>query len=144
MNFPGGPNSVKLFLPLNQRLRRAAHLRPLFLSVLLAFSAGSTVYPAVKAFLRVATAETDILIDNVTTAGNATVVDGNTLETQSGICRIRLKDGSSVQFARESRGRLRNGAVDLEKGSLQVFGYTANANGLTIRAEKDASGTVSV
>jgi len=92
----------------------------------------------------VAMSEGNILINSSSAAGNATIFNGSTLETQSAASQIRLNDGARVQFASDSRGTVFTDHVDLQKGSASITGYSANANGLSVRADGKASATVSV
>jgi len=88
--------------------------------------------------------EGNILINSSSAAGNATIFDGSTLETQSASSQVRLNDGARLRLASDSRGTVFSDHVDLQKGSASITGYSANANGLNVRADGKASATVSM
>jgi hypothetical protein len=92
----------------------------------------------------VAMSEGNILINSSSAAGNATIFDGNTLETQSASSQVRLNDGARLRLASDSRGTVFSDHVDLQKGSASITGYSANANGLNVRADGKASATISM
>lgn len=92
----------------------------------------------------VAMSQGNIFIDSSATAGNATVFSGSTLETQSAGSHVRLNDGAQLRLASDSRGKVFNDHVDLQKGSASIKGYSANANGLTVRADGKASAAISL
>jgi len=92
----------------------------------------------------VAMSEGNILVNNSSAAGNATIFDGSTLETHSAASQIRLNGGAQLRLASESRGTVFSDHVDLQKGSASITGYSANASGLNVRADGKASATVSM
>jgi hypothetical protein len=92
----------------------------------------------------VAMSQGNIFIDSSATAGNATVFNGSTLETQSAISQVRLNGGAQLRLASDSRGTVFNDYVDLKKGSASIKGYSAHANGLTVRADGKASAAIEV
>src|SRR5580658_2571107 len=92
----------------------------------------------------VAMSEGNIVINSSSAAGNATIFDGSTLETQSASSQVRLNDGARLRLASDSRGTVFSDHVDLQKGSASITGYSANANGLKVRADGKASATVSM
>jgi hypothetical protein len=92
----------------------------------------------------VAMSQGNIFIDSSAAAGNATVFNGSTLETQSAGSQVRLEGGAQLRFASDSRGTVFSDHVDLQKGSASIKGYSANANGLNVRADGKASAAISV
>jgi len=92
----------------------------------------------------VAMSEGNILINSSSAAGNATIFDGSTLETQTTSSQVRLNDGARLRLASDSRGTVFSDHVDLQKGSASITGYSANANGLNVRADGKASATISM
>jgi hypothetical protein len=92
----------------------------------------------------VAMSDGNILINSSSAAGNATIFNGSTLETQSAASQIRLNDGARLRLSSDSRGTVFTDHVDLQKGSASITGYSANANGLNVRADGTASATVSM
>jgi len=92
----------------------------------------------------VAMSEGNIIINSSSAAGNATIFNGSTLETLSAASQIRLNDGARLRLASDSRGTVFSDHVDLQKGSASITGYSANANGLNVRADGKASATISM
>jgi hypothetical protein len=92
----------------------------------------------------VAMSEGNLLINSSSAAGNATIFNGSTLETMSTASQVRLNDGARLRLASDSRGTVFSDHVDLQKGSASITGYSANANGLNVRADGKASATVSM
>jgi hypothetical protein len=84
------------------------------------------------------------MVDSMQTPGNATIFEGNTVQTGTASSQVRLKDGGQVRFGTESRGKVFTDHVDLQQGSAQVSGYAAVANGLSIRPEGTGSVSVSI
>jgi hypothetical protein len=86
----------------------------------------------------------NIVIDSSTTAGNATIFNGSTLETQSASSQVHLSGGAQLRLASDSRGKVFSDHVDLQKGSANITGYSANASGLSVRADGKASAAISI
>jgi hypothetical protein len=57
---------------------------------------------------------------------------------------VRLNGGAQLRLASDSRGTVFSDHVELQKGSASIKGYSANANGLNIRADGKASAEISV
>lgn len=92
----------------------------------------------------VAMSEGNIVIDSASTAGNATIFNGDTVETQSAGSQVRLKDGAQLRLASESMATVYSDHIDLKKGSARITGYAANASGLNVRADGKSSASVSM
>jgi hypothetical protein len=92
----------------------------------------------------IAMSQGNIFINSSQTAGNATLFDGSTLETGSASSQVRLNGGAQLRLASSSRGTVFTDHVDLQKGSARIAGYAANASGLNVRADGNASATVSM
>jgi hypothetical protein len=92
----------------------------------------------------IAMSEGNILINSSASAGNATIFDGSTLETQTAASQVRLNGGAQLKLASDSRGTVYSDHVDLQKGSASIAGYSANANGLNVRADGKASAAISM
>jgi hypothetical protein len=107
-----------------------------------AFSFGMAT--AATPAIGVALSEGTIVLNDAQTPGNATVFNGTTLQTQRTSSQVRLKDGSQVRFDLESRGTLFSDHVDLQQGSARISDYSANANGLNVRASGDSSANVTM
>jgi hypothetical protein len=109
-----------------------------------AFFSSVALMSAAAPGIGIAMSQGNIFIDSSATAGNATVFNGSTLETQSAGSQVRLNGGAQLRLASDSRGTLFNDHVDLQKGSASIKGYSANAKGLNIRADGKASAAISV
>jgi len=107
-----------------------------------AFSFGMAV--AATPAIGVALSEGTIVINDSQTPGNATIFNGTTLQTQRTSSQVRLKDGAQVRFDLDSRGTLFSDHVDLQQGSARISDYSANANGLSVRAAGDSSANVTM
>jgi ferric-dicitrate binding protein FerR (iron transport regulator) len=68
----------------------------------------------------VALSSGSIMINNAKAEGNASIFDGNTIETGAASSRLQLKNGSSVQLSTSSRGKIYQDRLVLEKGGTQV------------------------
>jgi len=112
--------------------------------VALAFSSSLGLLSAATPGIGVAMSEGSVLINSSSAAGNATIFDGNTLETQSTASQVRLNGGARLRLASDSRGKIFTDHLELQKGSANISGYSANANGLNVRADGNASASVSM
>jgi hypothetical protein len=92
----------------------------------------------------VAMSEGTIVVNDAQTPGNATVFNGTTLQTQQTSSQVRLKDGAQVRFDLGSRGTLFSDHVDLQQGTARISDYSANANGLSVRASGASSANVTM
>jgi hypothetical protein len=110
--------------------------------VTVAFSLGMAA--AATPAIGVALSEGTIVVNDAQTPGNATVFNGTTLQTQRTSSQVRLKDGAQVRFDLDSRGTLFSDHVDLQQGSARISDYSANANGLSVRASGDSSASVTM
>jgi len=99
---------------------------------------------AVTPGIGVAMSEGSILINSSSAVGNATIFNGNTLETQTASSQVHLKGGAQLRLASDSRGTVFSDHVDLQKGSASITGYSANASGLNVRADGKASAAISM
>src|SRR2546423_3610808 len=88
-----------------------------------------------------------ITVDSAKTAGNATIFEGNTIETARASSRLQLNNGARVQLASDSRGKVYNDRLVLEKGATQFAGRKYEVNALSLRitgAEPNSSASVSM
>jgi hypothetical protein len=109
-----------------------------------AFSSGMALLSAATPGIGIAMSEGNILINNAKAAGNATIADGSTLETQTAASQVRLTGGAQLRLATSSRGTVFADHIDLQKGTARIAGYSANASGLNVRADGNSSATVSM
>src|SRR5579871_3313325 len=92
----------------------------------------------------VAMSQGNITVNDSSSAGNATIFNGNTLATGAASSQVRLNDGAQLRLASESRGKIFTDHIDLQKGSADITNYSASAGGLRVRAEGKASASVSM
>jgi hypothetical protein len=77
-----------------------------------------------------------VTVDNSVVAGNATVFDGNTVQTGATASRLQLNNGKLVQLGSESTARVYSDHMILEKGFGQSSGsYGVEANSLKISGD---------
>lgn len=102
--------------------------------------------PSLAAAIGVAIANGSFRIDSHVVVGNATLFEGNRLETDAATPELRLYGGARVRLAANSRGALFQDRLVLEKGMTEVEGgqaYRIEAHGLRLRPEgKDAAARV--
>ena len=67
-----------------------------------------------------AIANGDFTLDNQPVPGNATIFDGNTIETSENVSRVSLRTGTRVELAEASRGVFHRDYLKLEKGVTQI------------------------
>jgi hypothetical protein len=85
-----------------------------------------------------------VRLNNIEAAGNATVLDGSSVQTGGNSSSIRLNDGARIVFGADSRGTLSKDRLVLEQGSAKIAGYSAQASSLKINAGRDSSATVAL
>lgn len=106
------------------------------------------VLPAFSAAIGVAKAHGRFLVDSHPVAGNATLFEGNTLETAAASSELQLYSGVRMRLAPDSRGRVFGNRLELEKGSGELnggAGYRIEARGLRILAgSPGAAGRVAI
>jgi len=106
--------------------------------------AAASLLGAATQSIGVAMSDGSILINDAKTAGNATIFAGSTLQTQKGMSQVRMKDGAQFSLASESRAKIFADHVDMEKGTARFTGFSATANGLSIRADGATTASVSM
>ncbi len=92
----------------------------------------------------VVTSDGRFKLNNTETTGNVTVMDGSSFQTGRSSVSIRLNDGARITFAANSRGRINKDQLIFEKGSVEIAGYSLNANKLKINADHSSSATVTL
>src|SRR5260370_11714226 len=94
--------------------------------------------------LGTATARGSFTIDNASIAGNATLFEGNHIETGKASSQLQLNNGGRMQLAAESSGVVYRDRLVLEKGT-EGGNFQVEANSLRIRpASKTAGAQVSI
>jgi len=86
-------------------------------------------------------------VDNSPVSGSATVFEGTRIESRSGAPRVQLQNGSSFEFAPETRATIYGDRAVLEQGGGVVAGsampYSVQARSLSIQAaDRDGSARV--
>ena len=78
-------------------------------------------------------------VDGVKIDGNATVMEGNRIESGSGSTRLQLSNGNLLRLGSDSTGAFYRNRMVLEKGTGEVqtaaAGFLAEAAGLRVAAE---------
>ena len=88
--------------------------------LLAAISASVGVISAATPAIGVATSAGNIRINDSNTAGNATIFNGTTLETEAAMTRVHMKDGARLEFTSASQARLFSDHIDLQRGSARI------------------------
>ncbi len=116
--------------------------------IALILSAQISLLPAASPVIGIALADGNVTVDNTRTPGNASLFEGNTVETGKVSSRLQLQNGSSVQLASDSRGKVYGNRLILEKGTSRFRtskGYEIDALSLKIAGiDPSASARVSV
>jgi len=112
--------------------------------VLIASLVAASTLGAATQSIGVAMSDGNILINDAKTAGNASIFAGSTLQTLKGMSQVQFNDGAKVSLAAESRAKLFADHVDMEKGTARITGFSANADGLSIRADGASTASVSM
>ena len=90
----------------------------------------------------IVTASGYVTVERSEVWGNSTLFDGATVETKSSSSDLALRNGVRVQLGAESRARIWQNRVALERGTGQVAApafYELDAAGLKIRAASDTA-----
>ena len=90
----------------------------------------------------VAVTQGSFRVDNSTVAGNATLLEGTTVETQHTVGLLELSQGARLALSADSKGRVYGDHMVLEKGSTKFekpLGYRLEARGLTIQPDNGAA-----
>jgi len=100
--------------------------------------ASSTAFPASPA-IGLAVANGSFQLDQSDVRGNATLFAGSTIETNTTPSEIRLTSGVSARLAAESRARVFDSRLILEKGTgrLNSVNYYIEADGLQVMPDKN-------
>jgi len=103
------------------------------LSLLCLCSAAFAAGPAIG----LAVANGNFHLDHSTVWGNATLFDGNVIETGASSSQIQLHNGVNLRLAAESRARVYESRLVLEKGigQLESANYRIDAGSVQVAAE---------
>ena len=102
-------------------------------------SLGMAAAPAVG----IVTARGSFTIDASNVTGNATLFEGNQIETGKNSSQLQLNNGARMQLAAESRGIVYRDRLVLEKGTSLIQGGRTSqveANSLRIRPASESAG----
>ena len=80
----------------------------------------------------IAMSDGTLTINNARTAGNATLFEGNTIETGNASSRLQLNSGATLQLSSDARGTVYGDRLVLEKGATQVGGSSYEVNARTL------------
>lgn len=105
------------------------------LAIALCASVFLCILPAYGAAIGIAMANGNFRVDNHPVAGNATLFEGNLLETGAASSALELTAGVRLRLGAESRGRVFRDRLVLERGVSELnsgHGYWIEARGLRI------------
>lgn len=106
--------------------------------IALALASNLSMLPAATPAIGVAISNGSVTVNNSVVPGNATLFDGNTIETGQIASRVQLKNGKLAQLGSDSRGRVYSDRLVLEKGSSETAGnWKVEAN--TLRIDGDSA-----
>ena len=102
--------------------------------VALLIAAPISVLSAATPGIGVAMSDGTLTINNARTAGNATLFEGNTIETGNASSRLQLNSGTTLQLSSDARGTVYGDRMVLDRGATQMGGsrYEVNARTLHI------------
>ena len=85
-----------------------------------------------------AIAEGSFQVDRSTVSGNATLFDGNVIETSMASSQLQLNNGVSMRLAAESRARVYRSHLVLERGigQLESVNYRIDADHVRVTADR--------
>jgi len=81
-------------------------------------------------------------VDNATVTGNATLVEGTTIETEEAGSSLQLSSGTHISLGAQSKGRVFGDRILLERGVgdlEKLEAYRVEARGLTIQPQSRAA-----
>jgi len=124
---------------------RKSNLQPVLAMIVVG---SASLVQAAAPSIGVAMSNGTLMVNNSVAAGNATLLNGNTIETAANVSELRLNSGTTIQLASESRAKVYDDRAVLEKGLLQVSGkpsYEVDASVLKIVPdEPNASASISI
>ena len=100
--------------------------------VALLIAAPISVLSAAAPGIGIAMSDGTLSINNARTAGNATLFDGNTIETGNASSRLQLNNGATLQLSSDARGTVYGDRLVLERGATQVGGTSYEVNARTL------------
>ena len=111
------------------------HAFEICISIALILATNLTLGMAAAPAVGLMTASGSFTIDNSSIAGNATLFEGNQIETGRASSQLHLNNGATMQLAAESRGVVYRDRLVLERGSGRFENYGVEAMSLRIRPE---------
>ncbi len=100
------------------------------------------VLSAQAAAIGIAVANGSFRVDSSLIVGNATLFEGNTLETERASSELKLSSGAHLRLGANSRGRIFSDRLELHAGLGELEaanGFWIEARGLRIRPEEPGS-----
>lgn len=91
-----------------------------------------SVLSAAAPGIGIAMSDGTLTINNARTAGNATLFEGNTIETGNASSRLQLNNGATLQLSSDARGTVFGNRLVLEKGATQVGASSFEVNARTL------------
>jgi len=82
-------------------------------------------------------------VDNASIWGNATLFNGNVVETNRAVSQLSLNDGTNVRLSSDSRAEVYQNRLQLDKGTSELkFAGAYEVDARTLRITPGAPGTV--
>lgn len=107
--------------------------QPLLAGLLLA---NVSLLPAATPSIGVVLSSGSVTVDNAVVPGNATVFDGNTVETGASASRLQLTNGKVAELGADTAARVFSDHMVLQRGFSQISGnYGVEANKLRIAGD---------
>ena len=101
-----------------------------------ALVANVSLLTAATPSIGVAISSGSVTVDNSVVPGNATLFDGNTIETGATSSRLQMKDGKLARLNADSTAKVYSDHIVLQKGLGETFGNMAvDANSLRIAGD---------
>jgi len=101
-----------------------------------ALVANVSLLSAATPAIGVAISSGSVTVDNSVVPGNATLFDGNTVETGATSSRLQMKDGKLARLNADSTAKVYSDHIVLEKGLGETFGnMSVDANTLRISGD---------
>jgi O-antigen ligase len=97
-----------------------------------------SIVTAAPQSIGVAVTRGNFRVDDANVSGNATLVEGTTVETRAAASSLQLTGGARIALAADSKGQVFGDHIVLEKGGgqmEQLLGYRVEARGLILESQ---------
>lgn len=103
-----------------------------------ALVANMSLLSAATSAIGVAISSGSVTVDNAVVPGNATLFDGNTIQTGATSSRLQMKDGKLARLGTDSQAKVYSDHIVLEKGFGETYGNMA-VDADTLRISGDSA-----